>query len=90
MRQTFKTLEDAKLRDEIEKLLDTAKKQNYDEATFMEALKGTTLWQTEYPSFRNFFLESNDPRNAATFGQKINNKTNIKWEKQQKLTEQKF
>ena len=75
MRQTFKTLEDAKLRDEIEKLLDTAKKQNYDEATFMEALKGTTWWQTEYPSFRNFFLESNDPRNAATFGQKINNKT---------------
>ena len=75
MRQTFKTLEDAKMRDEIEKLLDTAKKQNYDEATFMEALKGTTWWQTEYPSFRNFFLESNDPRNAATFGQKINNKT---------------
>ena len=75
MRQTFKTLENAKMRDEIEKLLDTAKKQNYDEATFMEALKGTTWWQTEYPSFRNFFLESNDPRNAATFGQKINNKT---------------
>jgi hypothetical protein len=75
MRQTFKTLEDAKMRDEIEKLLDTAKKQNYDEKTFMEALKGTTWWQTEYPSFRNFFLESNDPRNAATFGQKINNKT---------------
>ena len=75
MRQTFKTLENAKMRDEIEKLLDTAKKQNYDEATFMEALKGTTWWQTESPSFRNFFLESNDPRNAATFGQKINNKT---------------
>jgi hypothetical protein len=75
MRQTFKTLEDAKMRDEIEKLLDTAKKQNYDEKTFMEALKGTTWWQTEYPTFRNFFLESNDPRNAATFGQKINNKT---------------
>ena len=75
MRQTFKTLEDAKMRDEIEKLLDTAMKQIYDEKTFMEALKGTTWWQTEYPSFRNFFLESNDPRNAATFGQKINNKT---------------
>jgi hypothetical protein len=75
MRQTFKTLDDAKMRDQIEKLLDTAKKQNWDEATFMEALKGTTWWQTEYPTFRNFFLESNDPRNAATFGQKINNKT---------------
>jgi hypothetical protein len=75
MRQTFKTLDDAKMRDDIEKLLDTAKKQNWDEATFMEALKGTTWWQTEYPTFRNFFLESNDPRNAATFGQKINNKT---------------
>lgn len=75
MRQTFKTLDDAKMRDQIEKLLDTAKKQNWDEATFMEALKGTTWWQTEYPTFRNFFLESNDPRNAATFGQKVNNKT---------------
>jgi hypothetical protein len=75
MRQTFKTLEDAKMRNDIEKILDTAKKQNWDEATFMEALKGTTWWQTEYPSFRNFFLESNDPRNAATFAQKINNKT---------------
>jgi hypothetical protein len=75
MRQTFKTLDDAKMRNDIEKLLDTAKKQNWDEATFMEALKGTTWWQTEYPTFRNFFLESNDPRNAATFGQKINNKT---------------
>ncbi len=63
------------MRDQIEKLLDTAKKQNWDEATFMESLKGTTWWQTEYPTFRNFFLESNDPRNAATFGQKINNKT---------------
>jgi hypothetical protein len=75
MRQTFKTLDDAKMRDQIEKLLDTAKKQNWDEATFMESLKGTTWWQTEYPTFRNFFLESNDPRNAATFGQKVNNKT---------------
>lgn len=75
MRQTFKTLDNPEMRDEIEKLLDTAKKQNYDEKTFMEALKGTTWWQTEYPTFRNFFLESNDPRNAANFGQKINNKT---------------
>lgn len=72
LQTTFKTLpKDQK--DQIDKLLATAQSQVWDEATFTEALKGTKWWQTTLPTLRQFFLETHDPREAATFAQKLNN-----------------
>lgn len=73
LRATFAGLEDKKQRTEIEGLFDKAKAQNWDEGTFMEALRGTSWWQTTLPSLRQFFIESKDPRNASTFTEKVKN-----------------
>ena len=56
---------------QIDKLFTTAKKENWTEATFTEALKQTTWWQSTLPSLRSFFIETHDPRNAATFAEKM-------------------
>ncbi len=64
---------DKKQRNEIDRLFKTARNQQWDEGTFMEALKGTSWWQSTLPSLRQFFIETNDPRNAATFAEKLQN-----------------
>jgi hypothetical protein len=68
---TFKTLP-KEYKAQIDKLFTTAKKENWTEATFTEALKQTTWWQDTLPSLRSFFIETNDPRNAAVFAEKLN------------------
>jgi hypothetical protein len=73
LRTTFSALDDKKQRAEIEGLFEKAKTQNWSEDTFMENLKGTTWWQKTIPSLRQFFLETKDPRNAATFAEKLKN-----------------
>lgn len=73
LRTTFSSLEDKTQKAQIDALFDKAIKQGWDEATFMEALKGTGWWQNTLPSLRQFFIESNDPRNKATFAEKISN-----------------
>ena len=67
---TFKTLP-KEYKGQIDKLLTTAKKENWTEVTFTEALKQTTWWQETLPSLRSFFMETHDPRNAATFAEKM-------------------
>jgi len=67
---TFKTLP-KEYKAQIDKLFTTAKKENWTEATFTEALKQTTWWQSTLPSLRSFFIETHDPRNAATFAEKM-------------------
>jgi len=73
LRTTFAELDDKKQRNEIDRLFKTARNQQWDEGTFMEALKGTSWWQSTLPSLRQFFIETNDPRNAATFAEKLQN-----------------
>lgn len=73
LRTTFASLEDKTQKAQIDALFDKAIKQGWDEATFMEALKGTGWWQNTVPSLRQFFVESNDPRNKATFAEKVSN-----------------
>ena len=67
---TFKTLP-KEYKAQIDKLFTTAKKENWTETTFTEALKQTTWWQSTLPSLRSFFIETHDPRNAATFAEKL-------------------
>jgi hypothetical protein len=74
LRTVFNTLEDKTQKAEIDRIFKTAIAQKWDEPTFMEALKGTQWWQTTSPSLIQFFLESNDPRNAATFASTVSNK----------------
>lgn len=76
LRTTFAALDDKNQKAEIDKLFNQAIKEGWDEKTFMEALKGTSWWQTNYASFRQYFLESNDPRNAGTFAEKVKNQMN--------------
>ena len=73
LRTTFATLEDKAQKAELDRLFDAAKKGGWKEATFLEALKNTSWWQTTLPTLRQFFLESKDPRNAGTFAQKVKN-----------------
>jgi hypothetical protein len=70
LESTFKTLP-KEYKAQIDKLFTTAKKENWTEATFTEALKQTTWWQSTLPSLRSFFIETHDPRNAATFAEKM-------------------
>jgi hypothetical protein len=70
LESTFKTLP-KEYKAQIDKLFTTAKKENWTEATFTEALKQTTWWQQTLPSLRSFFIETHDPRNAATFAEKM-------------------
>jgi L-rhamnose mutarotase len=74
LRTVFNTLEDKTQKAEIDRIFNTAIAQKWNEATFMEALKGTQWWQTTSPSLIQFFLESNDPRNAGTFASTVSNK----------------
>lgn len=75
LKATFKSLDDPAMKKEIDALITRANKFNMDEETFMEYLKGTQWWQTTYPSVAKFFIESNDPRNKATFAQSVDEKT---------------
>jgi hypothetical protein len=73
LRSTFSSIDDKVQKAQIDNLLAKAQQQNWDEGTFIEALKGTIWWQTTLPSMRSFFLETHDPRNASTFAEKLNN-----------------
>ncbi len=73
LRSTFSAIDDKVQKAQIDNLLAKAQQQNWDEGTFIEALKGTIWWQTTLPSMRSFFLETHDPRNASTFAEKLNN-----------------
>lgn len=73
LRTVFATLEDKVQKAQLDTLFDTAKKQNWDEKTFLENLKNTTWWQSTLPSLRQFLLESKDPRNAGMFAEKVKN-----------------
>jgi hypothetical protein len=67
---TFKTLP-KEFKAQIDKLFVQAKKENWTEVTFTEALKQTSWWQQTLPSLRSFFIETHDPRNASTFAEKL-------------------
>jgi hypothetical protein len=67
---TFKTLP-KEFKSQIDKIFTQAKKENWTEATFTEALKQTSWWQQTLPSLRSFFIETHDPRNASTFAEKL-------------------
>jgi hypothetical protein len=74
---TFKTLP-KEFKGQIDKLFVQAKKENWTEVTFTEALKQTSWWQQTLPSLRSFFVETHDPRNASTFAEKLSlNTTNV-------------
>jgi hypothetical protein len=73
LRLVFNTVEDKKQKAQIDKLFDDALKFGWSEETFMENLKGTQWWQGNFASFRQFILESKDPRNAGTFAEKVKN-----------------
>lgn len=75
LKQTFKTgIDDPKQKKQIDDLIAKAKQEKWNEATFMEAMKNTSWWQATFPTLRQFFLDSHDPRNAATFAQTMVNK----------------
>ena len=73
LRLVFNTVEDKQQKAQIDKLFDDAVKFGWDEKKFMENLKGTQWWQGNFASFRQFILESKDPRNAGTFAEKVKN-----------------
>jgi hypothetical protein len=73
LRSTFATLEDKTQKAEIDLLIKRAKDEKWDEDTFMDALEGTVWWQSTYPSMRQFFLDTHDPRKASTFAEKVSN-----------------
>jgi hypothetical protein len=70
LESTFKTLP-KEYKAQIDKLFTSAKAENWTEATFTEALKQTTWWQSTLPSLRSFFIETHDPRNAGVFAEKL-------------------
>lgn len=73
LKTTFAELDDKRQRNEIDRLFKLARNEKWDEGTFLEALKGTSWWQSTLPSLRQFFIETNDPRNASTFAEKLQN-----------------
>lgn len=72
LQATFKTLP-LEFKNEIDKIFEQALMPNsgWTQDTFNEAIKQTKWYQTTYPSVRQFFIESNDPRNAANFAEKL-------------------
>lgn len=75
LKATFETgIDDPKQKKQIDDLIALAKKDKWNEATFMEAMKNTSWWQKTFPTLRDFFIQSHDPRNAATFAQTMLNK----------------
>lgn len=83
--KTFRTLGNPAQKMQIDNLFAQAKQGKWNEATFMEALKGTDWWQQTLPSLRQFFIESNDPRNKSTFAQKMINQTDYIQQQMEKL-----
>lgn len=75
LKATFKSLEDPEMKKEIFSLINRANKFNMSENTFLEELKGTRWWSETYPSVAQFFIDSNDPRNKATFAESVKNTT---------------
>jgi hypothetical protein len=73
LRTVFETVEDKEQKAQLDRIFDTAKKQKWDEKTFMENLKNTDWWQQTLPSLRQFLLESKDPRKAGFFAEKVKN-----------------
>jgi hypothetical protein len=72
---TFKHgIDDPAQQKQITDLFAAAKAGKWNENTFLEALKGTTWWAATMPTMRDFFIQSHDPRNAATFAQTMLNK----------------
>lgn len=75
LKETFRTgIDDPKQKKQIDDLIAKAKTEKWNESTFMEALKSTSWWQQTFPTLRQFFIDSHDPRNAATFAQTMLNK----------------
>jgi hypothetical protein len=75
LKQTFATgIDDPKQKKQIDDLITKAKTEKWNEATFMEAMKNTAWWQQTFPTLRQFFIDSHDPRQAATFAQTMLNK----------------
>jgi len=72
LQATFKTLP-LEFKNEIDKIFEQALMPNsgWTQETFNEAIKQTKWYQQTYPSVRQFFIESNDPRNAANFAEKL-------------------
>jgi hypothetical protein len=72
LQATFKTLPQ-EFKNEIDRIFDQALAPNsgWTQDTFNEAIKQTRWYQQTMPSIRNFFLETNDPRNAANFAEKL-------------------
>ena len=48
-----------------------APNSGWTQDTFNQAIQQTKWYQQTLPSIRNFFLETNDPRNAANFAEKL-------------------
>jgi len=75
LKQTFATgIDDPKQKKQIDDLITKAKTEKWNESTFMEAMKNTAWWQQTFPTLRQFFIDSHDPRQAATFAQTMLNK----------------
>jgi hypothetical protein len=83
--KVFKTIPDPVQKAQIDNLFNKAREGKWTEATFMEALKGTSWWQQTQPTMASFFIESHDPRNAAGFAQKMTNYTDYVTASMEKL-----
>ena len=72
LQATFKTLPQ-EFKNEIDKIFEQALAPNsgWTQETFNAAIQQTKWYQQTLPSIRNFFLETNDPRNAANFAEKL-------------------
>jgi hypothetical protein len=72
LQATFKTLPQ-EFKNEIDKIFEQALAPNsgWTQDTFNQAIQQTKWYQQTLPSIRNFFLETNDPRNAANFAEKL-------------------
>jgi exonuclease VII small subunit len=72
LQATFKTLPQ-EFKNEIDKIFEQALApgSGWTQDTFNEAIQQTKWYQQTMPSIRNFFLETNDPRNQANFAEKL-------------------
>jgi len=74
LKATFAHGLDGAQQKEITGILQKAKDNSWTESTFMEALKATSWWHDTAPTLRDYFIQTHDPRNAATFKQTLTNK----------------
>lgn len=72
LQATFKTLPQ-EFKNEIDKIFEQALAPNsgWTQDTFNQAIQQTKWYQQTLPSLRNFFLETNDPRNQSNFAEKL-------------------